>query len=311
MGHFYPYGQEKPSATQNGTEKFTGISGMRRGMDYAINRYHVPGTGRFLTPDPYMNSAGPTEPGSWNRYAYTRGDPINRVDRTGLDECPADISYMLKDGDVCQPAFSSGGVYGTDDGGDEGGGCYVDDLVESPECYDPPPPPNPNPPSQPPAPAPSSPPPCPPQYQAWINAYGADAVATGLTEANVLALSAIESGWGTGRFATQGKDFFNLETVWKPGTPQPAPQYAYQTGWLQAKEMFTSGPNRGKYTLVATYNSASDSFKSFAARYGTVFAGVTDAATFGKIAVANGEYGGRGTSFVTTAQIFMDCLGHN
>ena len=42
--------------------------------------------GRFLSADPYVNSAGPTEPGSWNRYAYTRGDPTNRVDPEGLDD---------------------------------------------------------------------------------------------------------------------------------------------------------------------------------------------------------------------------------
>lgn len=46
------------------------------GLDYAKNRYHVPGTGRFLTPHPYIASVGPTNPGSWNRYAYVLGDPI-------------------------------------------------------------------------------------------------------------------------------------------------------------------------------------------------------------------------------------------
>src|SRR5262249_40435868 len=26
---------------------------------------------------------------SWNQYAYTRGDPVNRMDPTGLQDCPA------------------------------------------------------------------------------------------------------------------------------------------------------------------------------------------------------------------------------
>jgi hypothetical protein len=39
-----------------------------------------------MTPDPARNSAGPTDPGSWNRYSYTRGDPINRYDPSGLDD---------------------------------------------------------------------------------------------------------------------------------------------------------------------------------------------------------------------------------
>ena len=36
-----------------------------------------------MTPDPYAASGGPSDPGSWNRYAYTRGDPVNRTHRLG------------------------------------------------------------------------------------------------------------------------------------------------------------------------------------------------------------------------------------
>jgi RHS repeat-associated protein len=109
IGHFYPYGLEKPSATQNGTEKFTGyLRDAETGLDYAKNRYHDPGTGRFMTPDPYIASVGPTDPGSWNRYAYTRGDPVNRVDPRGLNDCTP-----LSDG-----SFDCGGVTGTGDSGD-------------------------------------------------------------------------------------------------------------------------------------------------------------------------------------------------
>ena len=71
--------------------------------------------------------------------------------------------------------------------------------------------------------------------------------------------------------------------------------------------MFASGPNKGKYALVATYNNASDSFKSFAATLGTYFTGVTDPTAFGNIAVKHGENGG-GAGFVGIAQTFMDCL---
>jgi RHS repeat-associated protein len=87
VGKYYPFGQEKPSATTNGTEKFTGyFRDAETTLDYAKNRYHQPGMGRFMTVDPYLNSAGPQDPGSWNRYAYTRGDPVNRYDRTGKDD---------------------------------------------------------------------------------------------------------------------------------------------------------------------------------------------------------------------------------
>src|SRR5579864_6326377 len=78
IGKYYPYGQEKPSATTNGTEKFTGyMRDSETGLDYAKARYHNPGTGRFLTPDPSMATptvaTDPTNPGSWNRYAYVQG----------------------------------------------------------------------------------------------------------------------------------------------------------------------------------------------------------------------------------------------
>src|SRR6202158_4366247 len=85
IGKYYPYGWERPGATQNGTEKFTGyFRDAETGLDYADQRYHQPGMGRFLSPDPSVNSGGAGDPGSWNRYAYTRGDPINRTDARGM-----------------------------------------------------------------------------------------------------------------------------------------------------------------------------------------------------------------------------------
>src|SRR5580658_7508281 len=57
------------------------------GLDYAKNRYHQPGMGRFLTPDPYMAKArgaqDPRNPGSWDQYTYVQGDPVNYVDSEG------------------------------------------------------------------------------------------------------------------------------------------------------------------------------------------------------------------------------------
>ena len=40
-----------------------------------------------MTPDPYQAAGGPSDPQSWNQYAYTRGDPVNRYDPGGLDDC--------------------------------------------------------------------------------------------------------------------------------------------------------------------------------------------------------------------------------
>jgi len=86
IGKYYPYGTDR-SGTPSSGEKFTGYNqDSETGLDYAVNRYQQPGSGRFLTPDPYMASGGPGDPGSWNRYAYTRGDPVNRFDPRGLQD---------------------------------------------------------------------------------------------------------------------------------------------------------------------------------------------------------------------------------
>ncbi|HEY7336734.1 MAG TPA: RHS repeat-associated core domain-containing protein, partial [Bryobacteraceae bacterium] len=96
VGKYYPYGQERPSATQNGKEKFTGyFRDAETGLDYADQRYEAPGMGRFLTADPYRASVGAADPGSWNRYAYTRGDPINRIDRLGTCDQSADDDHSV------------------------------------------------------------------------------------------------------------------------------------------------------------------------------------------------------------------------
>jgi RHS repeat-associated protein len=48
------------------------------GLDYADQRYYGSTYGRFASQDQYVASGGPASPQSWNRYAYTRGDHINR-----------------------------------------------------------------------------------------------------------------------------------------------------------------------------------------------------------------------------------------
>ena len=132
IGKYYPYGQEKPSATTNGMEKFTGyFRDSETGFDYAKNRYHNPGTGRFLTPDPYRNSARATDPRTWNRYAYTNGDPVNFKDPTGLD----DDGFVP----VCDPNDPTCGDDGNSGDGEGGAGgwdydypCGANALTEVP-----------------------------------------------------------------------------------------------------------------------------------------------------------------------------------
>ena len=52
-----------------------------------VQRFYNSTYGRFMSPDPYKQSGGPTSPGSWNRYSYTQGDPVNFNDASGLARC--------------------------------------------------------------------------------------------------------------------------------------------------------------------------------------------------------------------------------
>jgi hypothetical protein len=81
-----------------------------------------------MTPDPYMSNAGgagdPSDPQSWNKYSYTRGDPVNRFDPGGEQDCPP--------GSVCQwfgpnaPAPGPGDQgFGPSPGVNNGGGIQT------------------------------------------------------------------------------------------------------------------------------------------------------------------------------------------
>ncbi|MBC8164789.1 MAG: hypothetical protein H7Y20_02820 [Bryobacteraceae bacterium] len=48
-----------------------------------VQRYYLPGTGRFATADGSGLNESPEDPNSWNQYAYVQGDPINANDPTG------------------------------------------------------------------------------------------------------------------------------------------------------------------------------------------------------------------------------------
>jgi hypothetical protein len=88
--------------------------------------FEITGTGRFLTPDPYMAAAGgpndPSNPGSWNRYAYVQGDPVNHIDRSGLELSAQDC---INNPEACEGQDWGGGVFGGDVGGSPGGGTFT------------------------------------------------------------------------------------------------------------------------------------------------------------------------------------------
>jgi RHS repeat-associated protein len=84
VGQFYPYGE----ARVGDPKRFATYERESGGLDYAVNRYYWVGTGRFMSPDPYMANSGGAgdvaDPGSWNRYGYVGGDPVNFNDPGGL-----------------------------------------------------------------------------------------------------------------------------------------------------------------------------------------------------------------------------------
>jgi RHS repeat-associated protein len=66
--------------------KFTSYERDPNGTDEAMARRYNRWHSRFDQPDPYEGSYDFTNPQSFNRYAYTKGDPVNLADPTGLVE---------------------------------------------------------------------------------------------------------------------------------------------------------------------------------------------------------------------------------
>ena len=115
-GTYFPWGEDKGSTNPQNTWSFaTYWRDSGTNLDYANNRYYSNAYGRFMTPDPY--SGGTTDPQSWNKYSYTRGDPVNRSDPSGLGDtgdpcniCITVIDTPPPDFTVALGTFGSGGA---------------------------------------------------------------------------------------------------------------------------------------------------------------------------------------------------------
>jgi RHS repeat-associated protein len=113
-GKYFPYGDDRsnPPPANDQVKFATYTRDSATGLDYADQRYYAASYGRFVSPDPYQASGGPSDPGSWNRYTYTRGDPINRFDPSGLeDEGPPAMQCVVDglefEGGFCEFYWSS------------------------------------------------------------------------------------------------------------------------------------------------------------------------------------------------------------
>jgi len=106
----------------------------------ATNRELHPVQGRWIQPDPAgISAADPTNPQSWNRYAYVVNNPLSFTDPTGMDLMACDWNFGADCGGGgggpwycppefgncdpgCDPFFGCGGGGGPGGGGPGGGG---------------------------------------------------------------------------------------------------------------------------------------------------------------------------------------------
>jgi RHS repeat-associated protein len=146
----FPFGEPwLEFAASNNNEKFTTYqhdNDAGSDLDYAMARYYASRSGRFMTPDPGHVGAHLEDPQSWNAYAYTANDPINRTDPSGLDYilCTRERSCVdsYSDFDFFRNFVMSRDILLTGDG--EGGSGYIihrtDGNIGSYYYYDPNPP---------------------------------------------------------------------------------------------------------------------------------------------------------------------------
>jgi RHS repeat-associated protein len=71
-----PFGEDfAESGTQEKHHFTTYDRDATTGLDYSVNRFYGPITGRFLSCDRYSKSASSANPQTWNRYSYVANDP--------------------------------------------------------------------------------------------------------------------------------------------------------------------------------------------------------------------------------------------
>jgi RHS repeat-associated protein len=85
---FAPFGEVYISSP-SWWHKFAGLAGkLTDGLWDADVRYYHAKQGRWTTPDPAgLAAVDPTDPQSWNRYAYVDNSPLIYTDPTGMNKC--------------------------------------------------------------------------------------------------------------------------------------------------------------------------------------------------------------------------------
>ena len=92
FGEGYAGGQQRIQFTGAGNAWTVADNENQSGSleDFTFRRYS-PVQGRWISPDPAgMGAADPTNPQSWNRYAYVMNNPLSNIDPLGLQDCTMD-----------------------------------------------------------------------------------------------------------------------------------------------------------------------------------------------------------------------------
>ncbi|MBZ5524412.1 MAG: hypothetical protein LAP21_19415 [Acidobacteriia bacterium] len=96
---YYPWGGELQFINADSNHyKFTGKErDAESGLDNFGARMYGNALGRFITPDPLLNSGRPWDPQTWNRYAYAHNNPLTYVDPSGLYDWQANAGGSATD----------------------------------------------------------------------------------------------------------------------------------------------------------------------------------------------------------------------
>ena len=103
-GAFAPYGEPYASTP---IVDFTGQNNDTESemYDFPFRRYHFI-QGRWISPDPAgLGAVDPTNPQSWNRYAYVANNPLALIDPLGMDSDDPDDSGCIYGYDCPEPCL--------------------------------------------------------------------------------------------------------------------------------------------------------------------------------------------------------------
>jgi len=115
---YLPYGELNSIDSGITTHEFTGDEhDAETDLAHTLFRQYSSSLGRWMTPDPAgLAVVDPTDPQSWNRYAYVTNDPIDLIDPLGL--CgggPGNVSIKINGNPAGSQDFTSPAC--TPDGG--------------------------------------------------------------------------------------------------------------------------------------------------------------------------------------------------